>query len=119
MLIWCCCWEGRAKRQKGRKDKKEGRFVSAPRKRRWHPARVQIFDHQGNFQRKFDSRGKEDGQFANVDSLASDAHGNMLVADCDSTRLQVFNSEGEHLCTRNDLGLKVSSNKGLAWGVHG
>ena len=29
LLIWCCCWEGRAKRQKGRKDKKEGRFVSA------------------------------------------------------------------------------------------
>ena len=31
LLIWCCCWEGRAKTkgQKHSKDKKEGRFVLA------------------------------------------------------------------------------------------
>ena len=31
----------------------------------------------------------------------------------------MFNSEGEHLCTRNDLGLRAGTNKGLAWGAHG
>ena len=82
--------------------------------------RVQIFDRQGNFQRKFGSEGEEeDGEFANVKSLASDAYGNILATDMFTTRLQVFNSEGEHLCTRNDLGLKANSTNGLAWGVHG
>lgn len=28
-------------------------------------------------------------------------------------------SEGEHLCTRNDLGFMHRSIKGLAWGAHG
>ena len=81
---------------------------------------VQIFDRQGNFQRKLGSFGKEkDGQFTSVESLASDAYGNILVVDCGTARLQVFNSEGEHLCTRNDLGLKAGAIKGLAWGAHG
>ena len=41
------------------------------------------------------------------------------MTDFSTNRLQVFNSQGEHLCTRNALGLDASTNKGLAWGAHG
>ena len=41
------------------------------------------------------------------------------MTDVSTNRLQVFNSEGEHLCTRNNLGLKANASKGLAWGTHG
>ena len=81
--------------------------------------RVQIFDLQGNFKRKSGSRGEEDGQFRHADSLASDAYGNILVTDFNTSRLQVFNSKGEHLCTCSDLGLKRNGSKGLAWGALG
>jgi hypothetical protein len=52
--------------------------------------------------------------------LASDAHGNLLVVD-EANRLQVFNHEGKHLCTRSDLGLRAStdSTKGIAWSTGG
>jgi DNA-binding beta-propeller fold protein YncE len=77
--------------------------------------RVQIFDHEGNYKRQFGNEGREaDGQFANPSALASDVHGNLLVLD-NTSRLQVFSPESKHLCTRNDLGLKKSASKGIAW----
>jgi hypothetical protein len=55
--------------------------------------------------------------------LASDAHGNLLVVD-ETNRLQVFDPEGKHLCTRSDLGLQDDSEfgegaKGIAWSTEG
>jgi DNA-binding beta-propeller fold protein YncE len=73
--------------------------------------RVQIFDSEGNYKRQFGTGGNEAG-------LASDAHGNLLVVDSTS-RLQVFDPEGKHLCTRNDLGLCCESRKGIAWSAGG
>jgi DNA-binding beta-propeller fold protein YncE len=76
--------------------------------------RVLIFDREGNYKRQSGSKGKEvDGQFSSPFAVASDAHGNLLVLDR-TKRLQVFDPEGTHLCTRNDLGLGTSS-KGIAW----
>jgi DNA-binding beta-propeller fold protein YncE len=81
--------------------------------------RVQIFDRDGNCKRQFGSFGsKIDGQLIYPAALASDAHGNLLVLDY-TNRLQVFSAEGKHLCTRNDLGLKKSSNKDIAWSDFG
>jgi hypothetical protein len=81
--------------------------------------RVQIFDSEGNYKRQFGTRGEEaDGEFNFPSDLASDAHGNLLLVD-DTNRLQVFNPEGKHLCTRNDLELKDDSVKGIAWSVDG
>jgi DNA-binding beta-propeller fold protein YncE len=80
--------------------------------------RVQIFDSEGNYKRQFGTAGKEDGQFNNPTGLASDAHGNLLVAD-NTKRLQVFGPEGKHLCTRSDLGLHDDSRKGIAWSTGG
>jgi hypothetical protein len=59
-----------------------------------------------------------DGQLCQPESLASDAHGNLIVFDR-TNRLQVFDPEGKHLCTRNDLGLCCESTKGIAWSTGG
>jgi hypothetical protein len=80
--------------------------------------RVQIFDSEGNYKRQFGTEGKEDGQFNFPTDLASDAHGNLLVVD-HTNRLQVFDPEGKHLCTRSDLGLHDDSTKGIAWSAGG
>jgi hypothetical protein len=79
---------------------------------------VQIFDSEGNYKRQFGTKGKEDGQFNCPTGLASDAHGNLLVTDW-TNRLQVFDPEGKHLCTRSDLGLQGGSQKGIAWSTEG
>jgi DNA-binding beta-propeller fold protein YncE len=80
--------------------------------------RVQIFDSEGNYKRQFGTEGEEDGQFNCPAGLASDAHGNLLVMDS-TNRLQVFDPEGKHLCTRSDLGLDDDSRKGIAWSAGG
>jgi hypothetical protein len=80
--------------------------------------RVQIFDSAGNYKRQFGTKGKEDGQFLCPAGLASDAHGNLLVTDR-TNRLQVFDHEGKHLCTRSDLGLHDSLYKGIACSTGG
>jgi DNA-binding beta-propeller fold protein YncE len=83
--------------------------------------RVQIFDSEGTYKRQFGTQGKEaDGQFNCPLGLASDAHGNLLVTD-HSNRLQVFDPEGKHLCTRSDLdlGLHGDTSKGTAWSAGG
>jgi DNA-binding beta-propeller fold protein YncE len=82
--------------------------------------RVQIFDSEGNYKRQFGTEGQEaDGQFYGPSGLASDAHGNLLVVD-DTNRLQVFNPEGKHLCTRSDLrDIGNSMMKGIAWSADG
>jgi DNA-binding beta-propeller fold protein YncE len=80
--------------------------------------RVQIFDSEGKYKRQFGTEGKEDGQLQLPAGLASDAHGNLLVVDL-TNRLQVFDPEGKHLCTRSDLGLHDNSAKGIAWSTGG
>jgi tripartite motif-containing protein 2/3 len=81
--------------------------------------RVQIFDGEGNYKRQFGTEGKEaDGQFFCPSGLTSDAHGNLLVVDY-TNRLQVFNPEGKHLCTRSDIRLHGESIKGIAWSTGG
>jgi DNA-binding beta-propeller fold protein YncE len=81
--------------------------------------RVQIFDSEGNYKRQFGTKGKEsDGQFYMPSGLASDAHGNLIVFDR-TNRLQVFDPEGKHLCTRSDLGLYDNSAKSIAWSAGG
>jgi DNA-binding beta-propeller fold protein YncE len=81
--------------------------------------RVQIFDSEGKYKRQFGTEGREeDGQLFGPTGLASDAHGNLLVVDL-TNRLQVFDPEGKHLCTRSDLGLRDNSEKGIAWSTGG
>jgi hypothetical protein len=79
--------------------------------------RVQIFDSEGKYKRQFGTEGKEDGQLFRPTGLASDAHGNLIVVDR-TNRLQVFDPEGKHLCTRSDLGLHGDL-MGIAWSTGG
>jgi DNA-binding beta-propeller fold protein YncE len=80
--------------------------------------RVQIFDSEGKYKRQFGTGDKEaDGKLYEPTSLASDAHGNLVVTDY-TKRLQVFDHEGKHLCARSDLGLHTSL-KGIAWSAGG
>jgi hypothetical protein len=79
--------------------------------------RVQIFDSEGNYKRQFGTKGEEDGQFTCPAGIVADAHGNLLVTDL-TNRLQVFDPEGKHLCTRSDLGLHGGST-GIAWSTGG
>jgi DNA-binding beta-propeller fold protein YncE len=79
--------------------------------------RVHIFDSEGKYKRQFGTEGEEDSQLYRPSALASDAHGNLLVTDR-TNRLQVFDHEGNHLCTRSDLGLDDYT-KGIAWSTGG
>jgi tripartite motif-containing protein 71 len=81
--------------------------------------RVQIFDSAGKYKRQFGTEGNQaDGQLLEPMGLASDAHGNLLVVDR-TNRLQVFDPEGKHLCTRSDLRLHTDSTNGIAWSTGG
>ena len=89
---------------------------------------VQIFDREGNYKRQFGSYGTEDGQFSTLSTighggLASDACGNILIVDYGSHRLQVFNAQGTHLCTRSDFGIGMDEydqvTKAIAWSTGG
>ena len=51
--------------------------------------RVQVFDKEGNFIRKFGSKGRENGQFKLPVGVAMDDSENILVSDSGSNRVQV------------------------------
>ena len=52
--------------------------------------RIQVFDPQGRFLRKWGTEGEENGQFADPKGLATDGDGNVYVADSGNHRIQVF-----------------------------
>jgi len=57
-------------------------------------ARVAKFDRDGRFLKSWGSRGTGQGQFDLPLSLATDARGNVYVADRGNRRIQVFDNEG-------------------------
>jgi tripartite motif-containing protein 71 len=58
---------------------------------------IQVFDNDGNFLRKFGSRGRDDGQFQHPTGIAVDAAGNVYVSDYETKRVQKFDAEGNFL----------------------
>ena len=52
--------------------------------------RIQVFDNQGRFLRKWGTEGDGDGQFDTPEGLAMDAKGNVYVTDTSNNRIQVF-----------------------------
>ena len=78
--------------------------------------RCTIFDGEsGRFVRKFGSEGKADGEFSAPCAITTDAHGHLLILDRDTNRMQVFDANGQHCCTRELLGLNQTGYKGTAW----
>ena len=56
--------------------------------------RVAKFDKDGKFLKHWGSTGSGPSQFNGIKSLATDAQGNLYVADRGNQRIQVFDSEG-------------------------
>src|SRR5205807_2637957 len=60
-------------------------------------SRVAKVDRNGNWLKSWGDRGKEPGQFNTPHSIATDAKGNVYVADRGNHRIQVFDGDGKFL----------------------
>ena len=56
--------------------------------------RIAKFTKDGNFVKTWGQTGSGQGQFKGIRGIASDAAGNIYVADAGNNRIQVFNGEG-------------------------
>lgn len=66
--------------------------------------RVQVFDLNGIFKKKFGAVGSGDGQFYGAYGIAVDNAGNVYVADTGNNRLQKFNKKFKWVATWGSLG---------------
>ena len=57
-------------------------------------SRVALFDGSGRFLQEWGKKGSAEGQFSNPHGLALTAGGDVLVADRENSRLQIFDREG-------------------------
>jgi hypothetical protein len=71
-------------------------------------SRIAKFNKNGDWVKGWGSRGRENGQFILPHNLQVDRQGNVYVADRSNRRIQVFDSEGNHL---RNLMLNVPYNK--------
>ena len=60
-------------------------------------SRVAKVDKDGNWVKSWGDRGNEPGQFNTPHSIATDANGNVYVADRGNYRIQVFDGDGKFL----------------------
>ena len=56
--------------------------------------RIQIFNSQGQFVRKFGSEGEGNGQMKYPSGAGVLSNGNIVVSEIRSNRLQIFDSQG-------------------------
>ncbi len=84
----------------------------------YHGARIQVFDMNGNFRRKFASYGQGDGMLIRPHAVNVDPGGRIYVTDVVEGIVQIFNSYGGFLKTiqnedspmRQPLGVAISTN---------
>ena len=57
-------------------------------------SRIAKFDKNGKYLKSWGTKGTEQGQFDTPHSLATDAQGNLYVADLGNQRIQVFDNDG-------------------------
>lgn len=62
-------------------------------------SRVQIFDPDGKFIRKFGSRGDGPGEFQIIKGIAADSENHIYVADAKANSVAIFSNKGEYLLT--------------------
>jgi len=60
-------------------------------------SRVAKYDKNGDWVKQWGDRGAKPGEFNTPHSIASDAHGNIYVADRGNRRIQVFDGDGNFL----------------------
>ena len=57
-------------------------------------SRIAKFNKDGDFQKSWGHTGSGQGEFNKIRGIASDAQGNLYVADAGNNRIQVFDGEG-------------------------
>jgi hypothetical protein len=67
-------------------------------------ARVAKFTKDGVFVKSWGQKGTAPGQFADVDSIAVDAQGNVYAADAGNMRIQVFDNNGAYKTEIKNVG---------------
>ena len=63
--------------------------------------RVSVFDSNGQFLRKFGSKGNGNGQLSGPYGLGLLSNGNIAVCECNNLRFSIFDSQGNfvrHIC---------------------
>ncbi len=60
-------------------------------------SRVQVFDSNGKFLRKFASTGSGDGQLFRPLGIAIDVNGKIYVVDTGNNRIEIFNNDGSFI----------------------
>ena len=66
--------------------------------------RIQVFDKNGNFVKKWGTRGVGNGQFNNPQSIASDTQGYLYITDTNNHRIQKFTKDGIYIKQWGSLG---------------
>jgi DNA-binding beta-propeller fold protein YncE len=66
--------------------------------------RVQVFDQDGAFLRKFGQLGDNPGDFSRPKGIAVDSEGHIYVADAAFNNFQIFEDQGQLLLTVGQLG---------------
>jgi len=67
--------------------------------------RIAKFTKEGNFVKSWGQTGSGQGQFNSIRGMASDAAGNLYVADAGNNRIQVFDGEGTFKSQITDIGM--------------
>jgi hypothetical protein len=70
-------------------------------------ARVAKYDKNGDWVKSWGQKGTKDGEFDTPHSLASDARGNIYVADRGNRRIQVFDPDGTFLRSMSVVNVPV------------
>jgi hypothetical protein len=66
--------------------------------------RIAKFNKDGDFQKSWGQTGSGQGQFNKIRGIASDAQGNLYVADAGNNRVQVFDGEGTFKSQISNIG---------------
>ena len=65
--------------------------------------RVQVFDRNGKFLRKFGEYGSLDHQLKSPEGLSIYDNGDIIVTDKGNKLMKIFSSSGEYLRCKSDL----------------
>jgi len=76
-------------------------------------SRIQIFNKEGQFLRKFGSEGKEKGQMQTPIGIVMNSRGEIIITENGNSRLQVFDYQGNHLCFLGDKNGVLGAPRGI------
>jgi DNA-binding beta-propeller fold protein YncE len=71
-------------------------------------SRIAKFDKNGVFLKSWGWKGKGTGEFDTPQSIATDARGNVYVADMGNKRIQIFDNNGEFKTQFNNIGVPAA-----------